>query len=314
MRFSFLALEQASTAAASVDHLFYFLLSVSGFFLLLIFGLLFYFAVRYRRRSPDQPAERVHEPLALEVAWIVIPFLITVVIFVWGAKIFSDQSRPPAGAEEIFVVGKQWMWKLQHQEGNREINALHVPIGRPIKLVMTSEDVIHDFFVPAFRVKKDVLPGRYTSIWFEANKTGTYQFYCSQYCGTDHSRMTGQVTVMEPAEYERWLNEGSPHVSMAAAGHDLFDRLGCSGCHQETDSDRGPALAGVFGRPRRLSDGRTVFADEAYLRDSILNPQGAIVAGYEGIMPTFKGQVNEDQLLELIAYIKSLSQQERKKP
>lgn len=314
MQFLSLSLERASTAAASVDHLFYFLLAVSAFFLILIFALLFYFAVRYRRRSPDQVAALINEPVALEVVWIVIPFLITIVIFVWGAKIFSDQAHAPAGAEEIFVVGKQWMWKLQHQEGNREINELHIPIGRPIKLVMTSEDVIHDFFVPAFRVKKDVLPGRYTSIWFEANKVGTYHFFCSQYCGTDHSRMAGWVTVMEPAAYERWLSQGNAVETLAASGEMLFQRLGCTNCHQAADTDRGPSLVGTFGRARRLQGGNTIIVDESYLRESILNPRAQVVAGYQPLMPTFTGQVNEEQLLELIAYMKSLAAPERKKP
>ncbi len=308
-----LTLDRASTAAASVDYLFYFLLAVSGFFLVLIFTILLYFAVRFRRRSPDQLAEAIHEPIALEVTWIVIPFLITIVIFVWGAKLYSDQSRPPANSEEIFVVGKQWMWKLQHQEGNREINELHIPIGRPIKLVMTSEDVIHDFFVPAFRVKKDVLPGRYTSIWFEANKVGTYHFFCSQYCGTDHSKMTGWVTVMEPADYERWLNEGAPRETMASSGEALFHRLGCSSCHQAVDTGRGPTLAGLYGRTRALQDGRTAVADEAYLHESIVNPRAKVVAGYQSLMPPYQGQVSEEQLLQLIAYIKSLAAPERKK-
>jgi len=308
-----LTLERASTAASSVDHLFYFLLAVSAFFLTLIFALLFYFAIRFRRRHPGQLAEKINEPLALEITWIVIPFLITVVMFVWGAKLYSDQSRPPANAEEIFVVGKQWMWKLQHQEGNREINELHIPIGRPIKLVMTSEDVIHDFFVPAFRVKKDVLPGRYTSIWFEANKTGTYHFFCSQYCGTDHARMTGWVTVMEPADYERWLNEGVPRETMVTSGERLFHRLGCSSCHQSADTGRGPALTGIFGKTRVLQDGRTAVADEAYLRESIINPRARMIAGYQSVMPTFQGQLSEEQLLQLIAYVKSLAIPERKK-
>ncbi len=307
------SLERASTAAASVDHLFYFLLAVSAFFLVLIFTLLLYFAIRYRRRSPDQAAELIREPVALEVTWIVIPFLITIVIFIWGAKLYSDQSHTPSNAEQIFVVGKQWMWKLQHQEGNREINALHIPIGRPIELVMTSEDVVHDFFVPAFRVKKDVLPGRYTSIWFEANKTGTYHFFCSQYCGTDHARMTGWVTVMEPAECERWLSEDAPRETMVSSGERLFQRLGCSSCHGAADSDHGPTLLGLYGRTRRMQDGHSVVADEAYIRESIVNPRAKLVSGYQSLMPTFQGQVDEEHILQLIAYIKSLATPERKK-
>ncbi len=305
--------EQASTAAPSVDRLFFFLLGVSAFFTVLIFSVVFYFAIKYRRRPSGQAPPLVHEPIGLEVAWIVIPFILTVIIFVWGAKLFSDQNRPPAAAEEIYVVGKQWMWKLQHQEGNREINELHIPAGRPIKLVMTSEDVIHDFFVPAFRVKKDVLPGRYTSIWFQATKPGRYHFFCSQYCGTDHSEMKGWVTVMEPADYEQWLGEGTAVQSLAASGQQLFQRLACADCHKVTDTGRGPSLEGIFGTNRPLQGGGSVVADEGYIRESILNPQARIVAGYQPLMPTYQGQVNEEQLLQLIAYIKSLRAPERKK-
>ncbi len=304
---------RASVAASDVDHLFYFLVGISLFFSCIIFASIFYFALRYRRRSSGQLAGQVHEPLSLEVTWIVIPLLLTVVIFLWGAKLYSDQSRPPAAAEDIFVVGKQWMWKLQHPEGNREINELHIPLGRPIRLIMTSEDVIHDFFVPAFRVKKDVLPGRYTSIWFQAKQPGTYHFFCSQYCGTNHSQMTGWVTVMRPAEYEQWLNRGVASEPMAAAGEKLFQRLACSNCHQETDTGRGPSLAGVFGKPQLLAGGQTVVADEAYIRDAIINPEAQILAGYPAIMPTYKGQVTEEDLLNLMAYIKSLTAPERKK-
>ncbi len=303
---------EASTAASGVDQLFFFLLAVGGFFAILIFVLIFYFAIKYRRRSPATVPPLIHEPVALEVGWIVIPFFITVVIFVWGAKLFSDQYHPPASASEIFVVGKQWMWKLQHPEGNREINELHIPVGRPIKLVMTSEDVIHDFFVPAFRVKKDVLPGRYSSIWFQANKIGRYRFFCSQYCGTDHSLMNGWVTVMDPAAYEQWLSTGVATESMAASGLRLFQQLQCTGCHQATDTAAGPSLAGVYLKTIPLEGGKSVVADEAYLRDSILNPRSAIVAGYKPLMPTYQGQLDEEQLLQLIAYIKSLGTTERK--
>jgi cytochrome c oxidase subunit II len=305
--------ERASAAAAGVDHLFFFLLWVSAFFSVLIFGLIFYFAMKYRRRSPGQLSALIREPMSLEVTWIVIPFILTIVIFLWGAILYTEQARPPANAEEIFVVGKQWMWKLQHPEGNREINELHIPVGRPIKLVMTSEDVIHDFFVPAFRVKKDVLPGRYTSIWFLPNKTGTFHFFCSQYCGTEHSRMNGWVTVMEPAAYEKWLGEGGAKETMAASGKSLFQRLECDNCHQAADSERGPSLVGVFGKTQPLEGGKGVVADERYLRDSILDPRVEVAAGFQPLMPTYKGQVNEEQLLELIAYIKSLAAPERKK-
>ncbi len=303
--------QQASTSAASVDHLFYFLIGVGGFFSVLIFALIFYFAVKYRRRDDDAIPPLIHEPAALEAAWILIPFILTVIIYLWGAKLYSDQSQPPATAEEIFVVGKQWMWKLQHIEGNREINELHVPVGRPIRLVMTSEDVIHDFFVPAFRVKKDVLPGRYTGIWFQATKTGTYHFFCSQYCGTDHSLMKGWVTVMEPADYEQWLRKGETGESMAVLGQRLFQRLECDSCHQTTDTNRGPSLLGVFRKTRVIQGAGAVVADEDYLRESILNPRAKILAGYQPLMPSYEGQVSADEVLELIAYIKSLRAPER---
>lgn len=299
--------EQASSTAASVDHLYFFLVGVGGFFSVLIFGLIFYFAVKYRRRVDDAIPPLIHEPAALEVTWIVIPFILTVIIFLWGAKLYSDQSRPPATAEEIFVVGKQWMWKLQHMEGNREINELHIPVGRPVKLVMTSEDVIHDFFVPAFRVKKDVLPGRYTSIWFQPTKTGTYHFFCSQYCGTDHSRMKGWVTVMEPSAYEQWLRRGDTGESMTVLGQRLFQRLECDSCHQAADTNRGPSLIGVFRAARTFQGGGSVVADESYLRESILNPRAKIVSGYQPLMPAYEGQLSDGELLELITYIKSLA-------
>jgi len=299
--------EQASTAAASVDHLYFFLVGVGGFFSVLIFALIFYFAVKYRRRVDGEIPPLIHEPAALEVTWMVIPFILAVIMFLWGAKLYSDQSRPPAAAEEIFVVGKQWMWKLQHMEGNREINELHIPVGRPVKLVMTSEDVIHDFFVPAFRVKKDVLPGRYTSIWFQPTKTGTYHFFCSQYCGTDHSGMKGWVTVMEPSAYEQWLKRGDTGESMTVLGQRLFQRLECDFCHQAADTNRAPSLIGVFRTARTIQGGGSVVADESYLRESILNPRAKIVSGYQPLMPAYEGQLSDDELLELITYIKSLA-------
>jgi cytochrome c oxidase subunit 2 len=233
------------------------------------------------------------------------------VMFGWGAVLYVRNAQAPAGTFEIYVVGKQWMWKLQHPEGNREINELHVPIGVPIRLIMTSEDVIHSFYVPAFRIKQDVLPGRYTTMWFQPTRPGKYHLFCAEYCGNQHAGMGGWVYVMEPAEYEKWLTGGSSGESMAASGQALFERLGCNTCHRPEGSGRGPSLVGLLGRQVPLMDGRTVVADEGYVRESILNPRAKILLGFQPLMPTFQGQVSEEQLLQLLAYIKSLKQTER---
>lgn len=298
--------EEASTIASGVDYLYYFLTAIDLFFTVVIFCTIFYFALRYRRKPGDPPPPQIEGNLALEVVWTLIPMGIVVVIFLWGTALFIRNSRPPAASMEIFVVGKQWMWKIQHPEGVEEIDELHVPVNRPIKLTMTSEDVIHDFSVPAFRIKMDVVPGRYTTEWFEATKTGTYHLFCDQYCGTNHSLMKGEVTVMNPTAYEQWLSGGFHGESMAQAGATLYDQLGCIACH---GTGKGPPLVGIYQKPVKLNDGTTITADDAYIRESILYPSAQIVAGYRPIMPTFKGQVTEEQLLQLIAYIKSLSQQ-----
>jgi cytochrome c oxidase subunit 2 len=296
--------QQASTAAKEVDAFFYFLVGVSAFFALLIATLLIYFAIKYRRRSESERPHAIEGALQLELLWTLIPFGLTMVMFVWSAAIYVKLQRPPDDAIEVFVVGKQWMWKLQHIEGQREINELHVPVGRPVKLTMTSEDVIHSFYVPAFRIKQDVLPGRYTTTWFQATKPGTYHLFCTEYCGTQHSGMIGSVIVMEPAEFATWLG-GGVKLSLASAGETLFQQLGCSTCHLDQGTGRGPVLTGLLGKQVQLSNGTTLVADETYVRESILNPQAKIVAGYQPIMPTFKGLVSEEQLLQLIAYIKA---------
>jgi cytochrome c oxidase subunit 2 len=307
--------EQASTVAPQVDALFFFLVGVSAFFSLLIASLVIYFAIRYRRRSEDELPRPIHGSLRLELAWTVIPFAISMLMFFWGASVFLEISRPPDDALEVFVVGKQWMWKLQHMEGRREINELHVPLGRAMKLTMTSEDVIHSFFVPAFRIKADVVPGRYTTAWFEATKLGVYHLFCAEYCGTEHSRMIGRIIVMEPTDYQDWLSgrdsgivtaAATAGVSPQAAGAELFAQLGCPTCHQGRAGSLGPSLDGLFGREVQLVDGRSVTADEAYLRESILDPPAKVVAGYKPLMPTFRQQVNEEQLFQLIQHIRSL--------
>jgi cytochrome c oxidase subunit 2 len=298
--------EQASSIARSVDELYFFLTAVTLFFTALIFSIIFYFMIKYRRRSPDECPEAIEGSFPLEVLWTVIPTLIVAVIFVWGSTLYFRNSEPPKGAMEIFVTGKQWMWKVEHPEGQREINELHVPLGRPVKLTMTSEDVIHDFFVPAFRVKKDVLPGRYTSLWFEATKVGTFHLFCAQYCGAFHAGMIGSIVVQEPDEYERWLAGGVPGESMEQAGEKVFQASGCSTCHTNDGTGLGPSLLGVYGHPVKLTAGETVTADDAYMRESILLPKAKIVFGYNPIMPSFQGQMTEEQLNNVVAYLRVL--------
>jgi cytochrome c oxidase subunit II len=297
--------QRASTAAGNVDALFIFLLIVSGLMTLLIFVAIIYFAARYRHRK-DVRAEQVEGSIPLELTWSIIPLGVFMVIFLWGAIVYFQNRTPPRDSTEVYVVAKQWMWKLEHAEGQREINELHVPVGRDVKLIMTSQDVIHSFFVPVFRVKQDVLPGRYTVLWFRATKPGTYHLFCAQYCGTQHSGMIGSIVVMEPAQYEAWMS-GSPSGPLSTAGEKIFSELGCATCHRNDTQGRGPNLVGVFGKPVRLEDGRTVMADENYVRESILDPGAKVVNGFKPVMPTFQGLVSEEQLNALVAYVKSLS-------
>jgi cytochrome c oxidase subunit 2 len=301
--------ESASTISGQVDLLYFFLLAVSLFFAVLISSLVIYFAVKYRRRSETERPLPIHGDIRLELAWTLIPLALTMIMFVWGTNLFFAYAKAPSEALEIFVVGKQWMWKLQHPEGKREINELHVPVGYPVKLTMTSEDVIHSFFIPAFRTKMDVLPGRYTSLWFEATKTGEYQLFCAEYCGTKHSGMIGKIIVMDPWEYEKWLETSiatGAGESLEESGEKLFNQLGCQTCHKMDATARGPSLSGLFGKTIQLQNGRSVTADEGYIRESIINPNAKILAGYEPIMPTYTGQMNEEQLIQILAYIKSL--------
>ncbi len=298
--------EQASSIARSVDHLYFFITAVTLFFTIVIFSTIFYFMLKYRRRSPDERPKAIEGSLPLEVLWTAIPTLIVAAIFVWGSSLYFQNSEPPPGAMEIFVTGKQFMWKAEHPEGQREINELHVPLGRPVKLTMTSEDVIHDFFVPAFRVKKDVLPGRYTSMWFEPTKLGTFHLFCAQYCGAFHAGMIGSVIVVEPDEYERWLMGGVQGESMEAAGERLFRENGCITCHLSDGTGPAPSLLGVYGNTVHLTNGQTLMADDAYIRESILSPAAKVVNGYKPVMPSFQGQLSEEQIVSLVAYIRSL--------
>ncbi|MCC6264557.1 MAG: cytochrome c oxidase subunit II [Bryobacterales bacterium] len=294
--------QAASANAQTVDHLYLVFVIGSAVIVAAIFLVILYLIIRFRRREGNLVARRVKESPYIEIAWSGIPLLILMGAFVWGAKIYFDEAVPPANSTEIYVVGKQWMWKLQHPQGNREINELHVPAGQPVKLVMTSEDVIHSFFIPAFRIKQDVLPGRYTQLWFQASTVGRFPLLCAEYCGTNHSRMHGWVYAMEPAEYQRWLSGGATGETMPDAGQKVFHRLACATCHARD----GPPLQGLYRRRVPLSDGSVVLADEAYIRKSIIDPAAQIVRGYEPIMPTFAGTATEEEILQLIAYIRSL--------
>ncbi len=297
--------------AERVDMLFYFLCTVSTIVGLLISAAIIFFAVRYRQRPGDEtkPYKGVgisHQDMQrMEVLWIGAPLVVFLIIFWWAAQIFAATQTPPDNAMQIYVVGKQWMWKTQHISGRREINELHVPVGQPVKLTMTSEDVIHSFYIPAFRVKTDVLPGRYTTLWFEATEVGEFHLFCAEYCGTKHSEMIGKVVVMEPKAFETWLG-GGKGGSLAEAGEKEFTSLGCNTCHNDKDNARGPQLKGLFGKHVQLNGGHKVLVDESYLRESILDPAKKVVAGYQPIMPSYVAQLNEEKVIELIAYIRSL--------
>jgi cytochrome c oxidase subunit II len=304
--------EQASTMAPRIDALFWFIVAVCAFFTVLIAILLITFAVRYRRVSEDFFPTPLVGSRILEFTWSGIPLCLVMVMFFWGLFLYFDYARTPDNSLDVYVTGKQWMWHLQHPGGQREINTLHVPAGRTVKLIMTSEDVIHDFYVPAFRVKADVLPGKYTYLWFEATKPGTYHLFCAQYCGTDHSRMIGSVVVMKPEDYEEWLaghykdGKGQADRSLALQGRQLFQKLQCVTCHHPEAGNRAPNLVGLYNRQVELETGRFVTADDTYIRESILYPAEKVRAGWRPIMPTFKGQVDENDLIRLVAYVKSL--------
>lgn len=299
--------EAVSTIADQIDYFYFFMVGVSGVMAFLIALTIVVFAIRYRRRSETEIPPVVIENKIVEITWIVLPFIVFMAMFVWAAWLYFDIQRMPANAMDVNVVAKQWMWKFQHPTGQTEINDLHVPVNQPVRLVMISQDVIHDFFVPEFRVHTDVLPNRYRYQWFEAKKPGVYNLFCSEYCGTEHSKMIGKVYVMEDSEYEAWLAGGVTGTA-AEQGEKLFQKYACHTCHVGTASARGPSLTSVYGHEVGLATGETVIADEMYLRESILDPRAKIVEGYQAIMPSFQGQLSEEQVLQLIAYIKSLSE------
>jgi cytochrome c oxidase subunit 2 len=301
--------EAASSFASEVDALYLFIVAVSAFFTLAVSAAVVFFAFRYRRKHPDEIGAHIEGSLPLELAWSIIPTIIAMVMFAWGAKLFFEIRRAPAEALQIYAVGKQWMWKFQHTGGQREINELHVPVGRPIKVLVTSEDVLHDLYFPSFRTKIDAIPGRYQPLWFEATKPGRYHIFCAEYCGTKHSGMIGTVIVMEPQQYQDWLAGGGSEGTMAERGAKLFNDLACNTCHLDSGQGRGPSLKDIVGKPVELAGGQTAIVDEGYLRESILNSQAKIVKGFTPLMPTFQGLVSEEGLAALIEHIKSLSPQ-----
>jgi len=298
--------DQASTMAADVDQLYWFIIGVTAFFGILVCVLVVYFAVRYRTDDPLKVGAPITGSIPLELAWSVIPFLISVVIFVWASQVFFDLYRPPDQTLEIYATGKRWMWKFQHLDGKAEINTLHVPVGRPVKVTFTSEDVLHSLYFPSFRTKADAIPGRYSTVWFEATQTGEWHIFCAEYCGTKHSGMIGMVTVMEPSAYQAWLSGNEGGGTLASRGERLFSELACNTCHISDGSGRGPSLVDKFGAQEQLTNGSIVNVDETYVRESILTPQLKVVAGFQPVMPTFQGLVNEEGVMALIEYVKSL--------
>lgn len=296
---------QASEVAAHIDIFYLVMVAISAFFCITIPGAIIYFAVKYRRRPGNDEGRRVKTSKALELTWTIIPFFIVLGMFFWGTRVYFIHAAEDPNALEILVTGKKWMWKFQHKNGRREIQHLHLPVNTPIRLKMSSEDVLHSLFIPAFRQKQDVLPGRYSYLNIKATRPGVYHLFCNQYCGTSHSSMIGKVVVMEPGDYQRWLGgyTGQPPEKVGEA---LFSSLACNTCHAGDSGARGPVLNGIVGTQVALQNGNVVTVDDDYLRESILNPQAKIVAGYQPIMPSFQGVVSQDQVNALIAYIKTL--------
>ena len=300
-------LPEASSIAPQIDALFWLMVVLCGVVTIGVFATMAFFLVKYRRGSRADRSKRQPQNLGIESTWTLVPLAIFLAVFVWSIVLYAKVHTPPDDAETIYVVAKQWMWKVQHPGGQREINELHVPLGKPIRLVMTSQDVIHSFAVPAFRVKQDVLPARYTVLWFTPTELGRFHIFCNQYCGLDHAQMRGAVSVMPPADYARWLDSNAGRSSLAAQGAELFRSSGCIGCHGAQSLVHAPNLDGILGRVVKLGDGSTVVADDRYIRDSILLPRSQVVAGFMPIMPSFQGQLSESDVLALIAYLKSTS-------
>jgi cytochrome c oxidase subunit 2 len=296
---------EASTIAPYMDALYFFLVAISLVGLVFVAGLILYFSVRYRR-DKHPVAVQIEGSTILEATWTIIPLGLFLIVFVWGGFLYFRIYDPPTNAMNIYIVGKQWMWKAEHPGGQHEIDALHIPVGQPVQLTMISQDVFHSFSIPDFRVKREVIPGRYSTVWFQATDPGTYHIFCTQYCGTLHAGMIGEVTAMTPADYKKWLDESTSGTSLAQNGERLFASMGCNACHNGNATARGPNLAGVYGSKLTLTDGSQVVVDDAYLRDAILNPSEHVTAGFAPIMPTYQGQISEDGLIDIVEFIKQL--------
>lgn len=298
--------DTAAVSGVVVNNLYIAELALSGLIMVTVVAMMLRFCVRYRAGSSASRSGRIDKTWHFEIAWTIATLGVFLILFVWGAQVYVWLYQTPHADEEVYVVGKQWMWKVEHAGGQREIDALHVPVDKTIRLVMASEDVIHSFFVPAFRIKHDVVPGTLETIWFKATKTGVFRLECTQYCGLQHATMQGEIVVMTDPDYARWLTSQGVADSLAQQGADLFRAHGCSGCHGENSTVHAPSLSGLYGTLVHLQDGSVRRADEAYLRDCILNPRSFTVAGYPPIMPDFSGQLDEGEMLKLIEYIKSL--------
>lgn len=320
--------QSVSTIAPEVDRLTLVMTALSFLFAFPVAALIVYFAIKYRRGSPANRAGAIVTSHTLEATWIAVPLVLALGLYGWGARLYFDMYEIPPGGIDVYVVGKQWMWQFEHPSGQREINELHIPVNRPVRLTMISQDVIHSFYAPDFRIKRDVLPGRYTTLWFEATQTGSYHLFCAEYCGTQHSGMVGRIVVVEPRQYQEWLAQRPLDLAqpipeqtggqfgatqpMASAGETLFHTLGCSTCHLPNGRGTGPSLVGLYRSEVLLASGETVLADAQYIRRSIIDPNAQIVAGYPPIMPTYAGQVSEEELLRLVEYIRSLSAEEQR--
>ena len=296
---------EASTIAPYADALYFFLTLITIIGTVIVGILVVGFSIRYRKdRHPV--AVQIEGSTLLEATWTIIPLALFLICFVWGALLYFRIYDPPTNAMNVYIVGKQWMWKAEHPGGQHEINALHVPTGRPVVLTMISQDVFHSYSIPEFRVKREVIPGRYTTVWFEATDPGVYHLFCTQYCGTAHSAMIGDITVMTPADYQKWTEESTSGMSLAQNGERIFASMQCNSCHTGNAAARGPNLAGVYGSKLHLTNGNDVLVNDAYLRDAILNPSAHITAGYSPIMPTYQGQISEEGLIDLVEYIKQM--------
>ena len=298
--------QAASASAVETDHLILLFTVLTLLLVVPVFVAISIFAIRYRDGARVVRVRVENRDRMLELTWMIIPFALTLIFFAWGARLFDTHRHAPANAMTIQAIGRQWMWKFQHPGGQAEINNLHVPVGEPVLINMISQDVIHSLYIPALRIQMETLPGRYTQIWFKADKSGSFHILCAEFCGTDHSKMAGILTIMPPADYEAWLARSGSSKDLAAAGGRLFSTYGCSGCHDSGATVRAPSLAGLYDRPVPMQAGGSIVASASYIHDKIFNPDDHLIAGYRQVMPSFKGLIPEEDMTRLVAYIQHL--------